>query len=182
MGGEPQPQVRQAVAELFEASVTASVLDYNLGRALEGAGEYEAAADAYEQYLRRAGDIRDRPRITSHVQDLRDRAKERRVAASLSAELETTRKEERRSARHRRLVAAAVLSGVGGAILLTGVGLGAGAYARNNEAGSASSQRDALALRGEAEHLQLAANVTMPIGGAIALAGAIWAIVEARRH
>src|SRR5687768_17153818 len=84
---------RERALELFEESQTAynagdleratallraahalhpePILLYNLGRALEGLGETEEAAEAYERYLAEGTDIEDRAAIERRVATLR---------------------------------------------------------------------------------------------------------------
>jgi tetratricopeptide (TPR) repeat protein len=61
------------------------ILLYNLGRALEGMGDTSGAIDAYEQYLKDAKQIDDRPAI------------ERRIA-TLKAQLDKARQDEEQKA------------------------------------------------------------------------------------
>jgi tetratricopeptide (TPR) repeat protein len=158
------------------------ILDYNLARAYEGDGRNEEAIRCYERYLSSAGEIPDRGRIERRIASLRAQSAEEVRLVTAAAAAEGAARSERRRASRQRLIAASTLAAIGGAALLSGVGVGSAAYARNNQADAAANQRDMLSFRAEAERLQLSANVLLPVGGVLAVAGSIWAIVEARRR
>jgi tetratricopeptide (TPR) repeat protein len=171
-------EFRQAVELLTEAYRLdpQPVILYNLGRANEGLGDLEAAATAYERYLREEKDVPDRGAIETRIATLRaqlaeyqrlaaDREHERLARADVEAQLA-----EARPAR----VWPWVVTGVGAATLVAGAVLGALAMNRHRSAEGSASQLDAQTLQQEAERLATGANIAFAAGAAVTVAGAIW--------
>lgn len=152
------------------------VLLYNLGRALEGAGEYTRAVDAYDEYLRIAGDIPDRGAIEGRVATLRREIETRERLE----QLEETRPVTPAPRVERESASAApwIVAAVGGAGLAVGGVFGVLALSSHDDAENAASQAETEQLQSTAETYALVANVAFAAGGAIALAGVIWGIVD----
>jgi len=77
-------QFEKAAALLKKAHATypEPLLLYNLGRALEGMGDTRGAVDAYEQYLKDAKQIDDRPAIERRVATLKAQLEKQREDAA----------------------------------------------------------------------------------------------------
>jgi tetratricopeptide (TPR) repeat protein len=77
-------QFEKAAALLRKAHATfpEPLLLYNLGRALEGMGDTKGAVDAYEQYLRDAKQIDDRPAIERRISTLKGQLDKQREDAA----------------------------------------------------------------------------------------------------
>ncbi len=77
-------QFEKAAALLKKAHATfpEPLLLYNLGRALEGMGDTKGAVDAYEQYLKDAKQIDDRPAIERRVSTLKAQLEKQREDAA----------------------------------------------------------------------------------------------------
>jgi tetratricopeptide (TPR) repeat protein len=158
------------------------ILDYNLARALEGTGDVNGAISAYEAYLRADPKAADRPRVQSRLAVLRQQLEERQ---QLITERETIRKEAEhrdRGARRQRIGAAFGVAGLGIVGIVAGGALGGVALARRNDAANAPGQLDASNQLSSAHQLQLGANICFGLGGALALAGGVWGIVELTRR
>lgn len=176
-------KLAESVAALRQAYALkpVAVLQYNIARAEEGLGNYDAAIAAYEAYLTDEKDIPDRGAIEQKLASLK---KDRDERARLAKE-----RDEARQAKSQAPTSVAPASAgpspapwiVGGAgVLVVGVGglLAGLAVAKNDDAEAAPNQLDALDLRAGAESFQTAALITMIGGGAVAGAGLIWGIVD----
>ena len=182
----------EAAAALLQAAAALCpqepMLQYNLGRTLERRGQQlreagdtsqarvrvERAIEAYEAFLRVGeGDPQLLARAASRREALAEGLQVQSVvaapvteassAASVSVEINPV---------------PWVIAGVGLAALGAGIGLGAHALDLNRAADRAPSMQQTLALLPEANDFATAANITMVAGGVIALAGAVWGIVE----
>ncbi len=165
------------------ASFPEPVLLYNLGRAYESAGQLEAAIEAYSRYLEVAPDAADADAVRARAGRLRERADAARAAASQPEPppppvlVQSPRPPRRPIAR----AAPWTLVGLGGAGLVAGIALAATARARNRNARDEPTQTRAADLDAQAQNLALAANVTLAVGGAVAIAGLTWGLVRLRR-
>ena len=166
------------------------VLQYNLARALEGLGDLPGAVAAYEAYLEGEPDARDRGSIEARLATLREQIAEREALAR-AAEARAAEEEAARTASEPPrttpepvperggpsaapwIVAAVGVAGVGVAI-----GLGAVAQDTNAAAMEEPVHERRVELVDEAQTYALAANVAFGVGGALALAGLVWGIVD----
>ena len=155
------------------------VLLYNLGRAYEGNGDLDKAVAAYRRYLDQSDAIQDRGAIERRIATLEKQIAERKELEKKAA-LEKKRADsaEARQEEPSPNPAPWILVGLGSGGVVAGTVLGVLASARESEAIDEAFQVEADALRSEAETLALAANVTLAVGGAIALGGLVWGIVD----
>jgi tetratricopeptide (TPR) repeat protein len=147
------------------------VLLYNVGRACEGMGDLACAADAYERYLETEPELEDKGAIEQRI-------------ATLRRQLAEAKRDEQRAEGAQKVEAPAP-SPVPWIIASVGVlGVGAGtvlavvATVRHDAAPSEPSQVDAFETQAQAETLATAANVAFVVGGALALGGVVWGIVD----
>ena len=191
------------------------ILLYNLGRALEGMGDQKGAVDAYEQYLRDAKKIDDRPAIERRVatlkaqiekdkQDAADQAEKDRIAKEQAEQTEKDRLAKEQAAQQQptpptpptppphqdplppppppagdddnafERIGPWATIGAGGALVVTGALFGWRANANHDAAVSAMKQTDASDLQNTATTDASIANVTLVVGGAALVGGAIW--------
>jgi len=179
----------------------APTLQYNLARALEGMGELRGAIEAYQRFLAGSPAVDDRPAIERRVATLtrqlaekealeREREAAQRERAAAEALLQAGRagaEAPRASASSSSLSSARraapwVLFGTGAATLVAGGALGGLVLAQKDEAAALPIARDADERLVAAERYALGANLCFGIGGALALAGGIWGIVDLVRH
>jgi len=159
------------------------VLLYNLARAYEGLGDLDHAMAAYADFLRAQPNAEDRGAIETRIATLRSQIEQR---AALKREREAAQR-ERREAEERAREAPArspsvvpwIVTGVGAAALATGAVLGAVSAARHAAAIEAP-QTEIDDDQSQARHFATAANVLFASGGALAVAGVVWGIVDLR--
>jgi tetratricopeptide (TPR) repeat protein len=170
-------------------------LQYNLGRALEGAGDLAGAIAAYTTFLAEEKKLIDRGAIEQQIQTLRRQLAERdRLdAARVEAERQKAEADRARIETELRLgarpvapsrallVTPWVLCGVGVLTLGVGGGLGGAVLSREDAATRAPIQLDAAAFQNDAHAFSIGANVSFGVGGALALAGLVWGIIEVRQ-
>jgi tetratricopeptide (TPR) repeat protein len=169
----------RAIALLEEAHRLsgAPVLLFNLAKAYEGKGDQETAIRFYERYLAEAEDVPDRGALERKIATLRAQiAKNRELQRNVEAE--RRRAEEAEREKPSPSAVPWVLAGAGFAGLAVGVVLGVLAKDKEDEVEAEPVQLDADALLDEAERLAIGANVAFAVGGALALAGATWGIVD----
>jgi tetratricopeptide (TPR) repeat protein len=154
------------------------LLDYNIGRAHESAGEAEAAIDAYQRYLDATKDAIDRADVEARIARLRASI----VPAPASPPSEPVTPIV--VAPPKPIVAPWVLAGLGGVGLGVGAALGGVARSRRSDAVREPIHAEAAARIDEARRFALAANITFAIAGAVVSAGLAWGIarVVRRRH
>lgn len=169
---------QDAIDRLKEAQAIAPdpILLYNLARAYEALGELERARDAYRAFIEADPDTSDRGAIEGRIRSLEalieERAKEK-PGANEPAQPKPATKEVSASPAPWIVAGVGVVGlGVGG--VLGGLSLGASSDAED----PSTSGLDASELASDAETLALAANVSFAVGGAIALAGVIWGVVD----
>jgi len=169
------------------------ILLYNLGRALDSAGDLPEAIDAYKRYLLAERDATDRGAVEARIATLEQQLRERDERERQLAE-ERNRPPPEPAPRADVAVAAPpapsrarraapwVLFGVGAAALVAGGALGGVALSRHSTAFSPAT--DAVAGQSDldaARSFGLAATISLAVGGVIAGSGLVWGIVDAVR-
>ena len=161
------------------------VLLYNLARTLEGMARWGEAADAYECYVRRAPDARDRGAIEQRIETLRrsddrarmeplpDRTPERAREAPV-----TTDGASDRDAQRSLEAGPFVLLGAGAAVAVAGAIVGGLALQMRDDADASAHHADALQLFRTSQDFATAATITWSVAGALLLGGLIWGIVD----
>lgn len=180
-------------AALFEQAYTLGaepVLLYNLGLAYERAGEVARAIDAYERFLAAVPDAAERTEVERSLETLRrqrDLEAELREREARPEPIEPEVVPETVEAVAVPVEVAPgpspsaapwVIAGVGIAGVLAGVGVGVAAQSDYDAARGEPSHARAVALERSANDLATAANVCFFAGGAVALIGGIWGIVD----
>ena len=167
--------LRELIAEYPEP-----ILRFNLGRAYESAGRLEEAIDAYEQYLEAAPEAPDRTDVEGRIE---------RLEAQLAAQEPETEPEPETEAPPevppppKPIVAPWIVAGVGGAGLVVGVAFGSLSRARTNDARDAQTdQVEAMAQLDDARRFATVANVSLAVGGALAVAGLAWGIAAVTKR
>lgn len=179
------------------------LLLYNLGRALEGLGDFEDAIEAYERYLNADTEIADRGAIERRIATLRKQVARTRTpppgaddrttppvsdirtappasdARATEAELRLDPSRDEVRAKPQRLPW--VIAGGGGVVLGGGVLLGYLSQARHDAAVDEPVQTEAQKLQEEARTFATAANVAFVVGGAAVIGGVTWALLERRK-
>lgn len=174
-----------AILAALAETIPDPILFYNLGRAYESAGQLRPAVDAYKRYLEVAPDAKDADAVSARVGRLEERvAQQEEEAARAEAEPaappppvvtpQTTDELEQ----PRPAVAPWVLLGVGGVGVIAGAAVAGVAASKHQDAKDEPVQSKAATLDDDAQGLALAGNVTMAVGGALALAGLTWGIVR----
>jgi len=144
---------------------------YNLGRALEGTGDREAAIAAYRRYLEAA----DAPRAAEAEQ--RVRALEAELAASRREQVEE--EPSLPAPREEPGVAPWVILGAGTGTALAGAALGGVALARDAASEDPMrSQESADRLDDEARRFAIGADVLLSVGIVAAVTGLLWALLR----
>ena len=166
------------------------VLLYNLARALEGAGEDDAAADAYRRYLASEETPADAAAARARLEVLDTRIGERRA-------LEERAREAEASARARQVAqtqpepapparqidpAPWIVAGAGALALGVGGVLGGLMLDRSQTAQSAPIHRDAVGAQADAEALAIGADVSFGVGALLMGVGLVWGIVDLTRE
>ncbi len=168
---------------------------YNLGRSLEKLGDVPGAIAAYEQYLASGGDIQDRDTIQARVQDLRAKlpAPSDAAAPAPPAAEQPAPPAEAGAAAPVALPAQPpsdsageqghsalpwVVLGAGVATVGVGGAFGELSASRHNSAVSQPVGTTASSLQHDAQVDAEAANAMFIAGGAVALAGLIWEVVD----
>jgi tetratricopeptide (TPR) repeat protein len=175
----------ELLLEAYELEKNPTIL-YNLARAYEGLGDSRSALDAYRQYNQADPKAADRGAV------------EQRIATLERQLLEKEKLERERDAAAKRAAAKRhvppppppppaerepslvpwIVAGVGAAIVGGGIYFGLRSRARHEEASDAALARDAANLNDEAKTFALIANVSFIAGGALALGGVSWGIVD----
>ena len=159
---------------------------YNIARSYENVGDLDHAVATYEQYLREAKDIKDRPAIEEHVAvmkkeiaDKAELAKERDDALKKSAKKdEPPPAPTAPVAKRAPSPAPWIIAVVGVAGLGAGAGLGAVALSKNSSATKASSQLDASNQHDSAKSFALGSTIGFVAGGVITGVGLTWGIID----
>jgi tetratricopeptide (TPR) repeat protein len=85
-----------ALLRKAHAAYPEPILLYNLGRALEGMGDNQGAVDAYEQYLKEAKQIDDRPAIERRIATLKAQIDKARDDAAKAAQEQQDQQREQK--------------------------------------------------------------------------------------
>jgi tetratricopeptide (TPR) repeat protein len=177
----------ERAVELLERSYTTypePLVLYNLARALEGLGDFEGAVAAYQRYLNTNKNISDRRGIERRMATLRSYIA---AAGPTNPVLHTSTQIGANGGRgHDRQTAAAgrwawVLTGGGLAVIGAGAGVWTVAGDRHDQAVREPVQTEAVRLQGEADRLSTTATVLLVSGGAIAIGGVVWTVIDWRR-
>lgn len=181
---------------------------FNLARAREGTGDVAGTIEAYRRYLKADPKAKDRPAIERRIANLKAQLEERRALEQKADEerkrreaLERQAEEEKKRREAERLAAPPpppppppppvkvveprnvspwpwIILGVGA--LGAGAGGVLGAMAADNHALAMDEpvQTTAKELDDRAQTFALGANIAFAAGGAVALAGLVWGIVD----
>jgi tetratricopeptide (TPR) repeat protein len=163
----------EAAARLREARELHDepLLSYNLARALEGIGDLEGAITAYRDYLTDAPDAEDAGAVRARIETLgRQREQLRSIAATPPVTPPRTGPGPD--------PAPWILAGSGAAVAVAGAILAGIAVARRDDADREPTHARTVALLADADAFAIAANVLFAVGGAAALAGAIWGTID----
>ena len=187
------------------------ILVYNLARALEGLGDLPGAIEQYERYLREAPQIEDRGAIERRIATLKEQLAVRERAAQPTgggteptptttgptanrpdpgspsagpastpgANLGLDRRGDEASARPRSLPW--IIAGAGVGVVAVGGVFGYLSQARQGDAEDEPVQVEAVKLHDAARRDATIANVMFVTGGAIAIGGAVWGVLERRK-
>jgi tetratricopeptide (TPR) repeat protein len=164
-------EAARLVLDAYKLSPRA-VLIYNLARAHEKGGHIEEAIREYQQYLADEPQASDRGYVEKTIVTL-----QRELETSVAAQEAQARGE--RAARYRR-EAAFITVGAGVAALGAGVALG---IVASNHHGDAVNDRGANAAASDestARSMATAANACFIGGGALAVGGLLWALLDRR--
>jgi len=152
---------------------------YNLGRALEGLGDVAGAVQAYEQYLATAGTVPDRAAIEARLRALRDRLA--RLTPPASGPSPPTSGPGPPPPRPRgplRRLAPYGVAGLGVVTLGVGAVVAGVAWERYQTAKDDPGQVSAAATHARARDLARTANILFAVGGGVAVAGAVWLLLD----
>lgn len=170
---------QDAIDLLKEAQAIAPdpILLYNLARAYEALGELESARDAYESFIEADPNTTDRGAIEGRIRSLEGLIEERKKKAQPEPTDEPAKPiaiESTGPSPIPWIIAGVGAAGLGVGGVLGGLSLGASSDAEDpSTSGQAASE-----LADDADSFALGANVAFGIGGAVALAGVIWGIVD----
>jgi tetratricopeptide (TPR) repeat protein len=180
-----QGQFEQAADLLREAYdlYPEPLLLYNLARALEGVGDVDGAITQYERYLATATTIDDRGAIERRVATLKaQRAAAQTVTTEptppTSPPIDTSPSTEPTSG-PRKLPW--IIAGGGALVAGTGVVFGFMAKSKHDAAVDEPVQAEAERLQNKAESYATISNVLLIGGGAIAIGGIVWGVIELRK-
>lgn len=158
------------------------VLLYNLGRAREGAGDDEGAAEAYRRYLATEGtDRADASAATARLEVLDRRIEERHALEARAAQHEAhVLPEPAPTPSPARQIAIApwALAGAGALVLVVGGVFGGLMLDRSAAAQNAPIQVDAVAAHADADTYAITADVLFGVGGLAALLGVVWGLID----
>lgn len=168
-------------------------LYYNLGRSRESGGDSSGAIEAYESYLSEAGDAPNRAQVEARLATLRRQVREREELEAAAERPERddedgggavepvaseTLRDSGDDARGGPSVLPWIVTGVGVAVVGVGIGFGVASENEAERARSAPDHQTAYPLAQSSEDLASAANIAFVVGGAIALAGVIWGVID----
>ncbi len=153
---------------------------FNLGRALEGAGDLDGAIDAYGRYLETADEAPDRGAVEARLTTLR--AQRDALAGARASETEPAAPGATEDATEGGggsvEIAPWLLVGGGGVVVGVGVALGVLSQDLASQAAAEPVQVEAVALHSDAQTFATVANVLYVAGGVIAGAGLVWGVVS----
>jgi tetratricopeptide (TPR) repeat protein len=157
--------------EAYRLSPVPVVL-YDLARAYEGLGNIEQAARYYRAFLAADPNADDRGAIEGRIATLEAQLRERERAQAAA-------RAQRLASDRTPSVVPWVVTGVGGAVLVTGVVLGL--LAQSKSAGeNGASQVVARQDNADAKSFATGANVAFVVGGTLAVAGLVWVFLDRR--
>jgi tetratricopeptide (TPR) repeat protein len=154
----------------------APVLLYNLARARESNGDVDQAIDAYRRYLAEEPSTRDRGAIERRLETL-ERQRAERIAAEEQRNAPPP-PPERRPEPSGPSAWPWITLGVGGGALVAAGLIGFFAASSHDDAVAEPSFERSLSLQDRAETFALVANVLFAAGGAIAIAGLVWGLLD----
>lgn len=181
----------QEAADLLErayALFPEPILLYNLARAFGSLGDHERAIESYEAYLDADPQTEDREVIAARIANSRrileqererERAQRQAAEAEERARLERVRREARRAAEAKAPRSAPwIIAGSGALVAAAGVVFGGLSLRQRNEAEELSSAVDAAESSDRAVAFGWVANGSFIAGGALALVGTIWGLID----
>ncbi|MEM9074013.1 MAG: tetratricopeptide repeat protein [Myxococcota bacterium] len=152
-------------------------LHYNLGRSYQELGRQEDALSEYRRFLAMEPDTPERPRVEARIAIL-----EAQLRPEPEPEPEPDPEPEPEPEPEAEVRAGPwILLGTGVAILGGGVVAGVLSNRAEDDARNAPSQEAAEAPAERADRRARAANALFAIGGAVAITGLAWGIVDRRR-
>jgi tetratricopeptide (TPR) repeat protein len=155
------------------------VLLYNMARAHESLGDARRAADTYRRYLDADPKAKDRGAIEQRIETLERQLQEReKLQRDASRQPKTRVRVVRAPPARQPNPVPWIIAGVGVAGLGVGLGFGVAAQAAHNDAVDETTGRRAGELQARAERFSIVANVAFGVGGAAAIGGLIWGIVD----
>lgn len=165
------------------------ILLFNIGRALEGDGNVSGAIEAYSRYLEVSPDAENRGLVERRLavlnaqqRDLETMQQELHDAEARlqEAEVGSGDSSNGRDVSARRSVNPIpwAIMGVGLASVIAGGVLGALALDREETGNADPVQLSAFNTLEEGRRFALAANITLVAGGAVAIAGLVWGLVD----
>ncbi len=187
-----QGRFRESAALVRRAYTLAGdpILLYNLGRALESAGDDDEAIDAFSRYLDEAKTAPNRGQVEQRLATLKRKRDERKQLERAAQGTSTSDPEPEEQLgegpadtpresgdTRRRPIAPWIVAGVGGLVLLSAIGPAVLAENRTNEAEQAPSHREAVPLAEDADRFAKVTNGLLAAGGAILLGGLVWGLV-----
>ena len=154
---------------------------YNLGRCHEGLGQLKQAISRYEEFLGKKPDAPNRATLELRVKNLQERLEAARVKPKSKPKPAAPVKSTGGSAMKYAGWAAV---GVGAAALVTGAVLGAMASKKTGEYEDAWDSKmkysEAKGILEAAEGYELGMFISLGVGGAVAVAGAVLLILDSR--
>lgn len=152
------------------------ILLYNLGRALEGAGDPQAALEAYERYLQEDPQSDKRGAVQARIETLRDQVEERNA---LEEEARRAREGSVSTTDTRTKVNPVpwVVAGVGVVGLGVGAVFGLMATSAHADAVDDPVMLSAAQSAEDADTYAMIANVSFIAGGILAAIGVTWGVL-----
>ena len=200
----PDPQAKARALELFDQSdvhykrgefeqaaqllrqaydiYPEPLLLYNLARALEGMGDLTGAIEQYEKYLELATDIVDRPAIERRLATLKEQQRKAAAGGGPGPKPPTGNGDlGPQDVPHKPSFIPWVIASAGGATVIAGGVFGVLANRKHEAAVDEPVQAEAEKLQSKAESYATTANILFVVGGAVAIGGAVWGVIELRR-
>lgn len=171
----------QAAALLREAHALHAEpnLLYNLARAYGNVGRFEEAIDAYERFLEAVPDTPDRAVIESRIDNYRATlAEQERREAERQQALERERQRALTESDAGPDPAPWVIAGSGAGVLVAGAVFGGLSLSARDEAENEPSFVPASEASDRAVTFGWVANGAFALGGALAVLGVVWGIVD----
>ena len=176
-------EFREAARLIEEAYELAPdpVLLFNLGRALESAGDLDGAIEAYARYLDEAPSAEDRGAIEVRLRTLRNQRDRLAQGGDEDGDRYTTFEEPADGEVDGEGGGSAlpwVVAGAGVAVTGLGVAFGLMSQSKHDSAESARVQRDAFDLQSDAETFATLANVSLAVGIVAIVGGVVLWLLE----